>query len=239
MDHRRLRFPDPVPRTGPYLPEALRDPVRLTLLGGLLVMAAGAVFPWIRGWTPAVGAFEISGFERAGDAGLVLELGALAWILTWSDRAWHSRLAILAAGPFVLSAVCVLVLRVAYGDATSYLRSLERFGGYGSVVAPFWIAVVGAVLAALAGGVGAWRARGRVSYSPGITVPAVAGSIGGVLGAVGGFVAGVRIAGLITAGTIAGVSTSVLVLLAFSLAFAGAWIGAVGAASLARTVRRP
>jgi hypothetical protein len=238
MDHRRLRFPDPEPRKRAGLPAVLRDPLRVNLLVGLLLLVIGALVPWIRAWTPGRGFFDVSGFEGAGDAGLVLELGAIAFVLTWSDRAWDSRTTILVAGPAILGAACVLVLRIAYGEAETLLRSLEPTGGYGSVQPGFWVTVGGAVVATVAAAIHLWRGRARLSFNIGLTAPAIAGTIGGVAGAVAGFFAGVRIAELFTAGAIAGVSTSVLVLLSFTLAFLGAWVGAVGAAGLARTSRR-
>ncbi|MBF8289392.1 MAG: hypothetical protein HW391_360 [Chloroflexi bacterium] len=238
MDLRDWRFPEPAPRRRFSRPNALRDPLRTALLGGLLVMVVGALLPWMQAWLPYQGFFEISGFEGAGDAGLVLELGLIATALTWSDRAWNSRLAILVAGPVILGVICLLVLRIAYTDATIYLRSLEKYGGYGSLQPAFVATIVGAAIASVAGAVQLRRARRRVSFNLGLTGPTVAGTIGGVAGAIGGFIAGVRIAELITAGDIAGVSTSVLVIMAFSLAFVGAWVGAVGASSLARGARR-
>lgn len=238
MDHRRLRFPDPAPPKRTGLPPALRDPLRIGLLGGLGALAIGALLPWIRAWTPGQGSFEVSGFERAGDAGLVLELGLIALVLTWSDRAWNSRMTILVAGPVVLGIACVLVLRIAYGEAATFLRSLEPAGGYGSVQPGFWVTFGGAAVATVAAVIHVWRSRARLSFNLGLTAAAIAGTVGGVAGAIAGFIAGVRIAELVTAGSIAGVSTSVLVLLAFTLAFVGAWVGAVGGASLARTSRR-
>lgn len=238
MDLRDWRFPEPAPRRRFGRPDALRDPIRIALLGGLVLMMVGALLPWMRAWLPYQGFFEISGFERAGDGGLVLELGLVATALTWSDRAWNSRLAVLVAGPVILSFICLLVLRIAHVDGTNYLRSLEKYGGYGSVLPAFVATIVGAAFATVAGAVQLRHARHRVSFNLGLTGQAVAGTIGGVAGAIGGFMAGARIADLITAGEIAGVSTSVLVIMAFTLAFVGAWVGALGAAGLVRTARR-
>jgi len=234
-----LRFPDPVPPKRRRLRDTFRDRIRLALLVGLVLMLVGAILPWMRVWLPYQGFFDVSGFERAGDAGLILEFGALALVLTWSDRAWNSRTTILVAGPFLLGVVSVLLLRVAHGDANIYLGSLEPQGGSGSILMPFWVANGGAVLATIAGAVHLWRARARVSFNLGLTVPAIAGTVGGVVGAIGGFLAGARIAEQLTAGAIAGVSSSLLVVLAVLLAFIGGWVGAVGAASLAQSTRRP
>jgi hypothetical protein len=201
-------------------------------------MAAGAVLPWLETWRPYVGVVHVSGFERAGDAALVLEAGAVAFVLTWSDRAWSSRTTLLVAGPLVLTITCLLLLRVAYGDGLIYIRSFDAYGGHGSVLPGFWIAAVGAGAATIPAAVHLWQARGRLSFDLGLTVPAVGGAIGGVAGAVGGFMAGVTIAQLFTAGAIAGVVSSVLVPLAIALAFVGGWLGAVGGARLVRSTRR-
>ncbi len=237
MDHHRLRFPAPVPPKRRSLRETLRDRVRLALLVGFGVMLVGAALPWMRVWLPYQGFFDVTGFDRAGDAGLLLEFGAVGLVLTWSERAWHSRVTILVAGPLLLGAVSVLLLRVTHGDANIYLDSLEPRGGSGSILLPFWAANAGAALATIAGAVHLWRARTRLSFNIGLTVPAVAGAIGGVAGAILGFVAGTRIAELLTAGAIAGVSSSVVVFLSFVLAFITGWVGAVGGARLARAAR--
>jgi hypothetical protein len=202
-------------------------------------MCAGALFPWIRAWAPGRGFFEVSGFEGlAGDAGLILELGAVAAALTWSDRASNSRIAALVAGPFVVGVICLFILRIDYGGVQDYLASLVPRGGYGSILPAFWVAVLGAGVVTIAGGVQLWRARRRLSFNPGVSASSVAGTIGGIVGAIGGFMAGVKIAELFTKGAIAGVSTSILIFLAFPLAFLGAWVGAVGLSSLARSTGR-
>jgi hypothetical protein len=238
MDHQRLRFPDLPESTPRSLPAAFRDPLRIAILVGLLVMLVGDLLPWLRLWMPYRGFFETSGFERAGDAGLVLEFALVILALTFSDQAWNSRTTVLVAGPVVLGAACLFVLRNAWADGTSYIRSLDLYGGYGDFLPWFWVAVAGAAIVTVGGAIQLWRSRGRLSFRLGLTRTAVAGAIGGLAGALGGFLAGVRIAELFTAGDIAWVSTSVVVLLSICLGFLGAYVGAVGAANLARTSRR-
>ena len=186
------------------LRETLRDRVRLTLLVGLGLLLVGAVLPWMRVWLPYEGFFDVTGFERAGDAGLLLEFGVVGLVLTWSERAWHSRVTVLVAGPFLLAVASVALLRVAHGDANIYLDSLAPRGGNGSILWPFWAANAGAVLASIAGAAHLWQARSRLSFDIGLTVPAVAGTVGGVAGAVLGFVMGTTIAERLAAGAIAG-----------------------------------
>jgi hypothetical protein len=238
MDPRRLQFPDPSAPSPRRLPAALRDPLRIAILAGLAVMVVGDLLPWLRLWLPYRGFFEISGFEHAGDAGLVLELSLVILALTFSDQAWNSRTTVLVAGPAIIGAACLFILRNAWADGQSYIRSLDTYGGYGDVLPWFWLAVAGAAVVTIGGAVELWRARGRVSFRVGLTRTVVAGTIGGLAGAVGGFLAGVRISELLTAGDIAVVSTSALVLLAIALAFLGAYVGAVVGAGLARPSSR-
>ena len=238
MDHRALRFPD-LPEEKPRrLPDALRDPLRLTILAGLLILTIGTVMPWMLIWQPGRDFFEVSGFERAGDAGILLELTLVALALTWSNQAWTSRIAVLVAGPLAVGLVCLALLRVAHMDAMAYFASLDNSGGYGSLLPWFWLAVAGAVVVSAGGAVAAWRARDRVSYRLGLTRSTIGGTIGGVVGAAIGFISGVTIAQLFTEGDLAWVSTSVVVLLSMLLAFLGAWGGARAGASLAGSTRR-
>ncbi|MBI2762375.1 MAG: hypothetical protein HYX54_01250 [Chloroflexi bacterium] len=216
----------------------MRDHARLTLLVGFVLLLAGAILPWMRVWLPYQGYVDVSGFERAGDAGLLVEFGLAGLALTWSEGAWHSRVTVLVAGPLTLALMGVLLLRVAHGDANIYLASLKQQGGTGSISPGFWTANVGAVVATIGGAVQLWRRRASLSFNVGLTRIAVAGSIGGVVGAIGGFLAGTEIAGRITTGAIVAVSSSVVVVLALLLAFVGCWIGAVGAARLARSLPR-
>lgn len=236
MDHRRLRFED-FPTSEPRrLPGALRDRLRLAILGGLVLMAVGAALPWLRLWMPGRGFFEVSGFERAGDAGLVLELGLVILALTWSDQAWHSRTPVLVAGPFLAGAAALLVLRTSWSDGESYIRSLDPGGGSGSFLPWFWLTVAGAAIVTAGGAVAAWRARDRVSYRARPSLVTLAGVIGGIGGAVGGFIGGTVIADMLAGDDIAWVSTSVLVVLSIALGFVGAWLGATIGAWIGRSI---
>ncbi|HEX5589532.1 MAG TPA: hypothetical protein VFX65_04515 [Candidatus Limnocylindrales bacterium] len=235
MDRPSPRFPELPAPEAQRLPAVLRDPLRLSILAGLLVMLIGDVMPWFRLWLPGRGFFDVSGFERAGDAGLVLELGLVILVLTWADQAWNSRTTLLVAGPLLLGTACVIVLRVAWAAGMSYIRSLAGSGGYGSVLPWFWLAVAGAIIVTVGGAIALWRARGRLSFRVGVSRVAIGGAIGGVAGAIGGFFAGVQISDLMAGDDIAWVSTSLLVLLSIALGFVGAWIGAVIGAGVARS----
>ena len=237
VERRRSSFPDPaapVPRT---LPSALRDRLRIALLAGLALATAGSLLPWIHTWLPYVGDVNVSGLERAGDAALILQIALVVFVLTWSDRAWNSRTTLLVGGPVALGVLGLLILRVAFGDATIYIRSLALYGGHGSIEPGLWITVAGMAIATSAGGIHLFRARARLSFRPGITWAAVAAAIGGAGGLVVGFTAGVWLAERLTAGALRVVSSSLVVVFALVLGFLGAMAGSRAASGLVRARR--
>ncbi len=234
MAHERLRFPDPAPPERRSLPHALRDPLRAATLGAALVTVVGAMLPFMRIFKPGTGWFDITGFQQTGDGGFVLELAIVAGVLVWVDGAWNSRIVALVAGPAVLGAACILILRDFYQTGLVYLEGL---GGHGGFEPGFWLAVAGAVALTAMASTRIWRVRDRLSFRPGATMTSVAGTAGGVAGAVAGFVVGSSITPLLVHGTI-GQASTVAVIAAIALAFLGAWFGAVTASSAARAFGR-
>jgi hypothetical protein len=238
VTQRATRFPELPTTQARRFPDALADPLRLAILAGLAVLLVGTLLPWIRAWMPGRGFFEVSGFEGAGDAGIMLELELVIFALTWSSQAWRSKTAILVAGPFFLGVAGLVLTRVAWGEAQTYVRALAPAGGHGELLPWFWLAVLGAVIVTVGGAIEVWRSRNRVSFRVGLSRATLGGTAGGIGGAILGFIGGVQIGGLFTHGALAWVSTSVVVLLALLLMFLGAWVGAMAGASIARSARQ-
>ena len=237
MAHERLRFPEPAPPERRSVPHALRDPLRAAILGAAVVTVVGAMLPFMRIFKPGTGWFDITGFQQTGDGGFVLELAIVAGVLVWVDGAWNSRIVALVAGPAVLGAACILILRDFYQTGLVYLDGLAGSGGHGGFEPGFWLAVAGAVALTATASTRIWRVRDRLSFRPGATMTSVAGIAGGVAGAVAGFVVGSSITPLLVHGTI-GQASTVAVIAAIALAFLGAWFGAVAASSAARAFGR-
>lgn len=230
MDHvepttRLSRF-TPTARKGRGLHSAFRNPVRLTLVAATALLLVGSAVSWVEIWLPVRGWFDMSSFERAGDGGIILELALLLFAVTWSERAWDSRLAVLVAAPAAIGIVAVIDLRVAGETIQTYIDSLWTQGGHGYLLPGFWMTVAGATLATLAGVVRIWRARHETRWTIGIRRATVAGIVGGVIGAVVGFASGVTLGQHVTAGSSTGVTGSVLILFAIGFGFAGTWLGA-------------
>jgi len=219
------------------LPSALREPLRAATVASAIVTIVGTMLPFMRAFRPGTGWYDITGFEQTGDGGFVLELAIVAGVLVWIDGAWNSRIVALVAGPTVIGAASVLILRDFYQTGLVYLDGLKGSGGYGGFEPGFWIAVAGAVALTVTGGLETWRVRRRLSFRPGATMTSMVGIAGGVGGAILGFVVGSTIAPLLVHGTV-GQSSTVAVIAAIALAFLGAWFGAVAASSAARGLGR-
>lgn len=205
---------------------AFRDPVRFTLVVAGALLVVGSFLDWLQAWMPYRGWFTESGFAHAGDGVFTLELGLLILAATFSDRLTDARHVFAVTAPFFLGLIAVATLRASEGTLLIYLKSLETYGGHGSLIAGFWATVAGATLATLAGTVRIWRVRHEVRFHVGLQFRGVIAVIGGVAGSIAGFLGATLIGGLLTRGSMAGVSASVLILLGLAGALGGAWIGA-------------
>lgn len=233
MAHERLRFPAPTPPERRSLPHVLRDPLRAATLAAILVTVLGTMFPFLRVFRPGTGWVDITGFEQTGDGGFVLELALVAAALVWIDGAWNSRVVALVAGPTVLGAAGLLILRDFYQTGLNILDSLRGSGGYGGFEPGFWVAIAGTLALTALGALRTWQVRERLSFRPGATMASMAGVAGGVVGAILGFIIGSTIAPLLVEGTV-GQTSTLAVIAAIALAFLGAWFGAIGATSIVR-----
>jgi hypothetical protein len=219
--------------------DAIKDPVRLTLVAAAALFLVGSALSWIAVYLPYLGWFEMSSFERANDGGITLELGLVLLALAWSARASSSRLAVLVAAPAVIGIVGVLELRVAFDSIHTYLDSIRPSGGDGYVLPGFWVTVGGATLATLAGVVRIWRARHETSWAIGIGRRTVGGFVGGIIGAIVGFGSGIVLGQHMTANSIGGVVGSVLIIFALGFGFAGAWLGAWAGSLVGSATQQP
>ena len=238
MAHERLRFPEPAPPQGRTLPAALRDPLRAAILTSALVTILGSIQPFMHIWRPGTGWVDVTGFEQSGDGGYVLELAALAAVLAWIEGAWNSRILVLVAGPAVLGASSLVILRDFYQTGVGVLGGLASGGGHGGFEPGFWVAVLGAAALTATGALRAWQVRDRLSLRPGAALTGVAGMAGGIGGAVIGFAAGATITPMLVH-TSTGPTSFVLVIVGSGLAVLGAWIGAKVATGAVRSIRRP
>lgn len=237
MTRQLAEFPAPGTRRPRKVPPALQDPLRTATLVGVAMLIVGSLLPWIHAFRPGTGWFDISGFEQAGDGGIVLELAILAGVLVWSNRAWNSRMAIVVAAPTLLAITCLAIMRVSYDMSQTFLRLLANAGGQGTYQVGFWLTILGGIVTLVAGVIAVWRARGRMRFSLGGAGRIVVGAVGAVGGGAGGFIVGSQVADLLTQGSTVGAS-AVVITLAFALMFVGAWLGALVSVAGLRAIHR-
>lgn len=238
MTRQLAEFPAPGTRPPRKMPPALQDPLRTATLVGVAMLIIGSLLPWIHAFRPGTGWFDVSGFEQAGDGGIVLELAILAGALVWSNRAWNSRMALVVEAPALLAVTCLAIMRVSYEMGQTFLRLLANAGGQGTYQIGFWLTILGGIVTAVAGAIAIWRARGRLRFSLGGAGRIIAGAVGALVGGAGGFIVGSQIAGLLTQDSVVGAS-AILITLAFALMFVGAWLGGTIALAGLRALQRP
>lgn len=241
VDQPRLsRFQPTQREPGLRIPAALREPLRLATVVGSVLLVAGAMSAWVEVWLPGRGWSEQSSFAGPNDGGITLELGLAIFAIAWAERLWSNRLAVLVAGPFVLGLIALLDLRVAFAAATTYLDgdSLHNSGGHGFLLPGFWLAIAGAALATLAGGIRIWRARHTTRWSIGVARSFAGAAAGGIVGTGLGFFIGITVGTRVTTGQIGGVTGSAMILFAIGFAFAGAWLGAATGSFIATRTKR-
>lgn len=219
---------------------ALREPLRLAVILAAGILIAGSISSWEEVFIPGRGWFDKSAFEGANDGGITLELALGMLAVAFSERAWRARLALLVVAPLVLGVVAVLDVVVAYGAAMEYLNgeALRASSGHGYLLPGFWLTVVGAVAATVAGGIRVWQARHETQWTVGIARSLIGAAVGGVTGAVVGFIAGVTFGERMTTGAIGGVTGGAVLVFALGFGFAGAWLGAVTGSYLATLTQR-
>lgn len=226
--------------TGRRLHPALREPLRLAVILAAGLLIAGSISSWEEVFIQGRGWFDKSAFEGANDGGITLELALGMLAIAISERAWGARLAVLVVAPFALGLLALLDLIVAYGAAMAYLNGeeLRASSGYGYLLPGFWLTVVGAAGATVAGAIRIWRARHETRWTVGVARSLIGAAVGGVTGATVGFIAGVAFGERMTTGAIGSVTGGAVLVFALGFGFAGAWLGVVAGGYLATMTQR-
>ena len=204
--------------------EALRDPLRATVVAASVLLILGARLTWIDAVLPSVPHFEVSGFDNAGDGAITL-LGAL-FTLGWalSGSAFRSRIPLLAVLPLAIGIAALVITMVAVQNAQILIASYERRGGSGTIGLGLWATGLGALVLAVAGATHLYRVRHEVRFAFRPAAGDVGAVAGGVLGGVAGIVASTSILPRLF-GDPAGVLASAQVLGLLLFGALGLWIG--------------
>lgn len=206
------------------LPHALKDPVRLALVVAGVLLFVGSLLSWIEVFLPGHGWSEVSSFEQAGDGAITLELGLIIAAFAWADRVSESRLPVAVVLPLVFGLASLVLMKLGWDQAQSYLDSLKNSGGHGYMLPGFWIALAGAGLAVIGGAVALIRVRKEVRFQVHVSRSTAASTLGGAAGAVIGIGAAIVLGE--DFGTNATVTGSAVTFLSIVLGIVGTWLGA-------------
>jgi hypothetical protein len=205
-------------------PGVLRDPVRLVLLAGGLVLFVASALPWTEIWLPGHGFQEISSFERSGDGAITLVLGMILAGVAWGDRVAETRIPALVLLPLVLGVASLALVKFGYDQAQGYIASLHGGGGYGYMLPGFYLSLAAAAVSAVAGAIHVVRVRRDVSFRVNVTSGTLLTIGSGLAGAVIGIGAAVVIGeDFSTNPTVTG---SIVTFLSILFGLVGAWLGA-------------
>lgn len=144
----------------------LRDPLRLALIVGAVVMAIGAMMPWAEGMVGLL-PVRFGGFDGAAD-GLIL--ATLGLVLVFIGRNRDFLDAVDGArrwAPMLIGLACVALWLLGRQSSEIAISHWEEDDGSGSLVIGWWIAGIGALAVAIVGSIAPLRLR------PGETRPPV------------------------------------------------------------------
>lgn len=192
-------------RRGPGL---LRDPLRLALVAGTLVLIAGALLPWAEGMIGLLPVAYGGGLDPTADGLFAAIVGAVLLFFV-RDRGFIEAVeGPRRWAPMVIGLACLGLWLVGAQSAGNAIRRWEGDDGTGSLAPGYWIAGVGAVAVAIAGTIAALRRR---PGEPAVRMPlprrprrsdieTVAAAAGAVLGAIAGSVGALLLFDPVTVG---------------------------------------
>jgi hypothetical protein len=212
----------------------LRDPLRLGLLVGALVMAIGAFLPWAEGMIGFL-RVQFGGFEGASDGLILVTFGLVVMFIARDRESLDASEGPRRWAPMLIGLVCVAVWLVAGRSAEITISHWKNDDGTGSLVAGYWITGIGAVAVAIVGSIAALRPHEGETASP-LPRPrmprlddieSIAAAAGAVIGAIA---AGAATLALFN-------PVSVVVPLLF-FGFIGLALGSIGGRSVGARLRR-
>lgn len=173
----------------------LRDPLRLALIVGAVVMAIGAMMPWAEGMVGLL-PVRFGGFDGAADGLILATLGLVLIGMAWKDDFLEAVDGARRWAPMLIGLACIALWLLGRQSAEIAIRHWEDDDGRGSLVVGYWIAGAGVLACAIAASIASLRRRpGETGFPvPRPRMPrrddieSIAAAVGAITGAaLGGF----------------------------------------------------
>jgi hypothetical protein len=136
----------------------LRDPVRLGLVTGAIVMAIAMLLPWAEGHIGFL-AKQFGGLDGAADGLIMSGLGIVLVVLVRTPEFLESSDGGRRWVPMLIGLACVALWLLGGQQGLMEIKSWEEDSGGGSLAVGWWLAGVGALLVAIVGSYASLRRR--------------------------------------------------------------------------------
>jgi hypothetical protein len=140
-----LRWDDNLTKSRRSFP-ILRNPLRIAMGIGALIMMVGCFLPWAQGHLGFL-AVQFGGFDRASDGVILFVLGVVILVLfVRGADSLNAPEGLRRWAPLIVGLVCVGLWLVALQQSLITIESWRRDYGDGSIAAGWWITGLGAVI---------------------------------------------------------------------------------------------
>jgi hypothetical protein len=136
----------------------VRDPLRLALLVGALVITIGAFLPWAEGMIGLL-PVRFGGFDGAADGLTLATLGGVLILMAWKGDFLEAHDGARRWAPMLIGLACIALWLLGRQSAEITISHWENDDGSGSLVVGYWIAGAGVIAVAIAGSVASLRRR--------------------------------------------------------------------------------
>lgn len=143
----------------------LRDPVRLGLVAGAVVIAIAMLLPWAEGHVGFL-AKQFGGLDGAADGLIMTGLAIVLVVLVRTPEFLESSDGGRRWVPMIIGVACVALWLLGGQQAEMEIRSWEEDSGGGSLAFGWWLAGAGAVLVAVVGSYASLRRHPDRSAAP-------------------------------------------------------------------------
>jgi hypothetical protein len=151
----RLRWDDELTQARSH-PEFLRNPVRLAIAIGAVIMLVGAMLPWAEGMVGLL-PVRFGGFDGAADGLILAGFAVVALLFARSPDFLDAVDGARRYAPLLLGLACVGVWLLGWQAGQIRIAGWVEDSGDGSMSVGYWIAGVGVLIVAVAGAYATFR----------------------------------------------------------------------------------